>query len=86
MNLFLATVNQQYVLLPQESDPKHIPRTQIRSFDGHGQSLIVNKTMFSGHFNDEFIIRMWMKHTNDDDNNDKHHIFCKSDEKREFYS
>jgi hypothetical protein len=40
----------------------------------------VNQSEFSGHFNNEFTIRLWMKHSNDD-NNEKEHIFCKSDEK-----
>ena len=78
---FSATVNREYVLLPKDANGNEIPKSQIRSFDGYAQSIIVNETDFSGHFNDEFIIRMWMKHANDDENSDKHHIFCKSDEK-----
>lgn len=79
--LLLATVDREYVLLPKDSNEQQIPQKQIRTFDGRGQSMIVNKTDFPGHFDEEFTIRMWMKHANDEENNEKHHIFCKSDEK-----
>jgi hypothetical protein len=51
-------------------------------FNGINQAVIINQSTFSGHFNNEFTIRMWMKHLNDNNNNNgKEHIFCKSDEK-----
>ncbi|CAF0822901.1 unnamed protein product [Rotaria sp. Silwood1] len=77
-----STINREYILLPKDDHSNEIPQTKITSFNGHNQVLIVNQTEFSGHFNDEFIIRMWMKYTNDNkNNNDKEHIFCKSDKK-----
>jgi hypothetical protein len=51
------------------------------SFNGLDQALIVNQSEFSGHFNNEFTIQMWMKHSNNDNTNDKENIFCKTDEK-----
>ncbi|CAF4871525.1 unnamed protein product, partial [Rotaria sp. Silwood1] len=71
-----STINREYILLPKDDHSNEIPQTKITSFNGHNQVLIVNQTEFSGHFNDEFIIRMWMKYTNDNkNNNDKEHIF-----------
>jgi hypothetical protein len=50
------------------------------SFDGINEASIVDKKDFSGEFNTDFIIRMWMKHSDQGDS-EKEHIFCKSDEK-----
>jgi len=50
------------------------------SFDGINQATIVHKKDFSGQLNNDFIIRMWMKHS-DQEVDEKEHIFCKSDEK-----
>ncbi|CAF2965080.1 unnamed protein product [Rotaria sp. Silwood2] len=77
-----STIDREYVLLAKDDNSNEIPQSKITSFNGHNQALMVNQSEFSGHFNDEFIIRMWMKHTNDNkNNNDKEHIFCKSDKK-----
>lgn len=76
-----STVDREYVLLPKDNNGEQIPQRQIQTFDGRGQSLMINKTDFDGHFNEQFIIQMWMKHNEDEENNEKHHIFCKSDEK-----
>jgi hypothetical protein len=51
------------------------------SFDGINQASIVHKNDFSGQLNNDFIIRMWMKHSDEEDYDEKEHIFCKSDEK-----
>jgi hypothetical protein len=81
---FLATTDREYVLLAKDGDSNDIPQSKIMTFNGYNQAVLVNQSDFSGHFNNEFVIRMWMKHTHDDKNNhnnDKEHIFCKSDEK-----
>jgi hypothetical protein len=52
----------------------------VKSFDGINEASIVDKKDFSGEFNNDFIIRMWMKHSDQGDS-EKEHIFCKSDEK-----
>jgi hypothetical protein len=49
------------------------------TFNGLNQALVINQSEFSGHLNNEFTIRTWMKHTSDSNNNEKEHIFCKSD-------
>lgn len=69
---YLATINRQYHLLSKDE-----------SFNGYNQAIVVNRTDFSGHFNDEFRIRMIMKHFHDKDSksSDKEHIFCKADQK-----
>jgi hypothetical protein len=80
----LATIHREFVLLPKDVNANEVPKSNIMSFDGRSQSLIVKKSDFSGHLNNEFIIRVWMKHSNyghDDTNNDKEHIFCKTDDK-----
>jgi len=50
------------------------------SFDGINQASVVHKKDFSGQLNNDFIIRMWMKHSYTG-YDEKEHIFCKSDEK-----
>jgi hypothetical protein len=78
-----STIDREYVLLAKDGNSNTAPQSKIMSFNGYNQAVIVNQSDFSGHFNTEFIIRMWMKHTHDDknNNNDKEHIFCKTDEK-----
>jgi hypothetical protein len=61
-------------------DYNQAPQARSMSFDGVNQAVIVQKTDFSGRLNENFIVRMWMKHTYGG-NNEKEHIFCKSDEK-----
>lgn len=51
------------------------------SFDGIKDASIVKTRDFSGRLNRAFTVRMWMKHGNDDDS-EKEHIFCQSDQKR----
>jgi hypothetical protein len=75
-----STTKREYNLLPKNEDSNEIPPSRKTVFNGLGQAIIVNQSEFSGHFNNEFTIRMWMKHSNDN-NNEKEHIFCKSDEK-----
>jgi hypothetical protein len=79
----LVTTNREYTLLAKDGDSNGVPQSKITTFNGYDQALIVNQSQFSGHLNTEFTIRMWMKHTNDghNNNNDKEHIFCKSDQK-----
>lgn len=74
-----ATINREYVLLPKDQS-NDLPPSRATSFNGHNEALTVNRTDFAGHFNDEFTIRMLMKHSSN--SVDKEHIFCKSDEKR----
>ena len=76
------TVNREYVLLPKDLNFNAAPKSEIRTFDGLTNAMVIKKTDFSGHFNDQFTIRMWMKHGDEQENTDKHHVFCKSDEKR----
>jgi hypothetical protein len=78
MLFFLATIDREYILLSKDETNEVTP-VKITSFNGLNQAYIVNETDFSGHFNNEFTIRMLMKHSSD--NKDKEHIFCKSDEK-----
>jgi hypothetical protein len=75
-----ASVNREYVLIPKDVDYNQAPQSRYMSFDDVNQASIVQKTDFSGQLNNDFTIRMWMKHSNEG-NNDKEHIFCKSDEK-----
>ncbi|CAF1250602.1 unnamed protein product [Rotaria sordida] len=77
-----STIDREYILLAKSDNSNGIPPSTFIPFNGHDQAIIVNQSEFSGHFNDEFIIRMLMKHTNDNKNTkDKQHIFCKSDKK-----
>lgn len=75
---FLATINREYVLLAK--DPLNdLPPSRAVSFNGLDEALTVNRTNFAGHFNNEFTIRMLMRHSVK--SADKEHLFCKSDEK-----
>jgi hypothetical protein len=77
-----STINREYILLSKDENLHDIPSSNIMLFNGINQAVIINQSTFSGHFNNEFTIRMWMKHLNDNNNNNgKEHIFCKSDEK-----
>ncbi|CAF1551747.1 unnamed protein product, partial [Adineta steineri] len=79
-----STTNREYVLLEKDGNSNEIPQSKIMTFNGYNQALIVNQSQFSGHLNNEFTIHTWMKHTNDGNNNhnnEKEHVFCKSDEK-----
>lgn len=77
-----ATIDRKYTLLPKDEYSNGITPTKITPFNGIDQALVINQTKFSGHFDNEFTIQMWMKHANDNNNkNDKEHIFCKTDEK-----
>jgi hypothetical protein len=82
LNLFFfeAPLNREYVLIPKDIDYNEAPLSRYMSFDGDSQAIIVQKANFSGQFNKDFTIRMWMKHA-DDESDDKQHIFCKTDEK-----
>ncbi|CAF1018548.1 unnamed protein product [Adineta steineri] len=75
-----SSVNREYVLIPKDVDYNQAPKTRSMSFDGFNQASIIPKADFSGQLNNNFTIRMWMKHSNEE-NSDKEHIFCKSDEK-----
>ncbi|CAF0754565.1 unnamed protein product [Adineta steineri] len=79
-----STTNREYILLEKDGNSNEIPQSKIMTFNGYNQALIVNQSQFSGHLNNEFTIHTWMKHTNDGNNNhnnEKEHVFCKSDEK-----
>lgn len=76
-----ATINREHVLLPKDLDVNRPPKSEIRSFDGYTQAMVIDKTTFSGEFSEQFTIRMWMKHSAEEDSSDKHHVFCKSDNK-----
>ncbi|CAF0826469.1 unnamed protein product [Adineta ricciae] len=79
-----SSIDREYILLEKDSQATGMPSSKIMTFNGYNQALIVNHSQFSGHLNNEFTIQMWMKHTHDGNNNtnnEKEHIFCKSDEK-----
>ncbi|CAF1423677.1 unnamed protein product [Rotaria magnacalcarata] len=77
-----STTEREYILLPKDDKPNEIPQSRVVTFNGFSQALIVNQSEFSGHLNKELTIRMWMKHANENKNdNNKQHIFCKSDKK-----
>ncbi|CAF3271573.1 unnamed protein product [Rotaria socialis] len=75
-----SSINREYVLTPKDVDCNQAPQSHFMSFDGLSKSLVIPKADFSGAFRNDFTIRMWMKHT-DEDSSEKEHIFCKSDEK-----
>lgn len=79
---FIATINHEYILIPKDTDYNQAPQTLFMSFDGFKQSLIIDKSDLPGKINNDFTIRMWMKHGIQEEG-EKQHIFCKSDEKRE---
>jgi len=83
--LVIAANNREYILIQKDDDNNQAPQTHFSSFDGFSQASIIPKTDFPGEFNKEFIVRMWMKHTNEG-SDDKEHIFCKSDQKRKTIS
>ena len=78
--MFSAPINREYVLIAKEVEENQPPQSSIMSFDGINDATIVDKNDFSGEFQSNFAVRMWMKHSDQDDN-EKEHIFCKSDEK-----
>ncbi|CAF3887254.1 unnamed protein product [Rotaria sordida] len=75
-----SSINREYVLIPKDIDYNQAPQSRYMSFDGINQVSIIHKTDFSGQLKNDFTIRMWMKHT-DEENDGKEHIFCKTDEK-----
>lgn len=80
MRFFLESPYDEYVLIEKEDDDDQIPESRWTSFDGQNQGLIIPANKFSGHFQTDFIIRMWMKHKKEN-STDKEHIFCQTDEK-----
>jgi hypothetical protein len=77
----LVPVNREYVLISKDSDADQTPpQANWMSFDGIKDASIVKTRDFSGRLNRAFIVRMWMKHADDDDS-EKEHIFCQSDQK-----
>src|SRR5690349_2478443 len=76
-----ATINREYVLIEKDLNYNQAPQTHFMSFNGISEASIVEKKDFSGKLNNDFTIRMWMKHSNEE-SDEKEHIFCKSDEKR----
>ncbi len=77
---FQASIDREYVLIAKDVDSNQAPQSRFMSFDGINQASIVQKNKFSGQLNNDFTIRMWMKHSYQG-NDEKEHIFCKSDEK-----
>ncbi len=78
--VFKAPINHEYVLIPKDIDYNQVPQSNFISFDDTNQASIVHKKDFTGQLNDDFIIQMWMKHS-DQEVDEKEHVFCKSDEK-----
>lgn len=77
---FLAPTDREYVLVDKDGDSTRAPQTEIMSFDGISQSVIIDKSQFSGQLKTDFTIRMWMKHADQSDE-EKENILCKSDRK-----
>lgn len=81
LSVVLVPVNREYVLISKDSDSYQTsPQANWMSFDGIKDASIVKARDFSGRLNRAFTVRMWMKHANDDDS-EKEHIFCQSDQK-----
>ncbi|CAF0892158.1 unnamed protein product [Rotaria sp. Silwood1] len=74
------SINRDYVLIPKDVDNNQAPQSHYMSFDDIKQPSVISKTDFSGQFKNDFTIHMWMKHA-DEENDEKEHIFCKTDEK-----
>jgi len=76
-------MNRQYHLLSKDGNSNGLNAEKIVSFNGLNQAIVVDHKDFSGQFNNEFRIRMIMKHFHDENSNaqEKEHIFCKTDEK-----
>jgi len=77
---FSASVNREYVLAAKDGDSSRAPNTEIMSFDGISQSVTIDKSLFSSELKNDFTIRMWMKHADQNDQ-EKENILCKSDRK-----
>jgi len=75
-----ASANREYVLVAKDGDSSRAPDTEIMSFDGISQSVTIDKSLFSSELKNDFTIRMWMKHADQNDQ-EKENILCKSDRK-----